>query len=112
MTETSPVSTQTHTDDSLARKVGTVGRVTPHLEIKIVDPVSGYTLPCGEAGEFCTRGYSVMIGYWQDAEKTREAVDPDGWMHTGDLGIMDDDGYVRITGRIKDMYRKEHRDDE
>ena len=103
MTETSPVSTQTHTDDSLERKVGTVGRVCAHLEIKIVDPVSGDTLPRGEAGEFCTRGYSVMLGYWDDPEKTAEAVDADGWMHTGDLGVMDDDGYVRITGRIKDM---------
>ena len=103
MTETSPVSTHTRRDDSLERKVGTVGRVCPHLEIKIVDPVSGDTVPRGEAGEFCTRGYSVMLGYWQDEEKTREAVDTDGWMHTGDLGVMDDDGYVRITGRIKDM---------
>ena len=103
MTETSPVSTQTHTDDSLERKVGTVGRVCAHLEIKIIDPVSGDTLPRGEAGEFCTRGYSVMLGYWDDPEKTAEAVDADGWMHTGDLGVMDDDGYVRITGRIKDM---------
>jgi fatty-acyl-CoA synthase len=108
MTETSPVSTQTHTDDSLERKVGTVGRVCAHLEIKIVDPVSGDTLPRGEAGEFCTRGYSVMLGYWplhdpEGEEKTREAVDSDGWMHTGDLGVMDDEGYVRITGRIKDM---------
>ncbi len=103
MTETSPVSTQTRTDDSLERKVGTVGRVTPHLEVKIVDPVTGDTLPRGAAGEFCTRGYSVMIGYWDDEEKTREAVDAEGWMHTGDLGVMDDDDYVRITGRIKDM---------
>ncbi len=103
MTETSPVSTQTRTDDSLQRKVGTVGRVGPHLEVKIIDPVSGDTLPRGEAGEFCTRGYSVMIGYWQDEEKTLEAVDADGWMHTGDLGVMDDEGYLRITGRIKDM---------
>ena len=103
MTETSPVSTHTRTDDSLERKVGTVGRVCPHLEVKIVDPVSGDTVPRGEAGEFCTRGYSVMLGYWQDEEKTDEAIDTDGWMHTGDLGVMDDDGYVRITGRIKDM---------
>ncbi|KRE96194.1 AMP-binding protein [Nocardioides sp. Soil774] len=102
MTETSPVSTQTRRDDSLERKVGTVGRVCSHLEIKIVDPVTGDTVPRGEAGEFCTRGYSVMLGYWQDEEKTREAV-VDGWMHTGDLGVMDDEGYVRITGRIKDM---------
>ena len=103
MTETSPVSTQTRTDDSLERKVGTVGRVSPHLEIKIVDPLTGDTVPCGTAGEFCTRGYSVMLGYWHDEEKTAEAVDADGWMHTGDLGVMDDDGYVQITGRIKDM---------
>ncbi|CAM3488020.1 AMP-binding protein [Nocardioides zeicaulis] len=103
MTETSPVSTHTRRDDSLERKVGTVGRVCPHLEIRIVDPVTGDTLPRGEAGEFCTRGYSVMLGYWDDEEKTREAIDADGWMHTGDLGVMDDDGYVRITGRIKDM---------
>ena len=103
MTETSPVSTQTHTDDSLERKVGTVGRVAPHLEVKIVDPVSGGTVPRGEAGEFCTRGYSVMLGYWDEPEKTRDAIDDDGWMHTGDLGAMDDEGYVRITGRIKDM---------
>jgi fatty-acyl-CoA synthase len=84
MTETSPVSTQTRRDDSLERKVGTVGRVCPHLEVKIVDPVTGDTVPRGEAGEFCTRGYSVMLGYWDDEEKTREAVDADGWMHTGD----------------------------
>jgi fatty-acyl-CoA synthase len=103
MTETSPVSTQTRTDDSLERKVGTVGRVGPHLEVRIVDPVSGDVVPRGVAGEFCTRGYSVMLGYWDDPEKTHEAVDADGWMHTGDLGVMDDDGYVRITGRIKDM---------
>ena len=103
MTETSPVSTQTRRDDSLERKVGTVGRVCPHLEVRIVDPVSGETVPRGEAGEFCTRGYSVMLGYWDDQEKTAEAVDGDGWMHTGDLGVMDDEGYVRITGRIKDM---------
>ncbi len=103
MTETSPVSTQTRTDDSLERKVGTVGQVAPHLEVKIVDPVTGDTLPRGEAGEFCTRGYSVMLGYWQDQEKTREAIDVQGWMRTGDLGVMDDEGYLRITGRIKDM---------
>jgi fatty-acyl-CoA synthase len=103
MTETSPVSTQTRTDDTLERKVGTVGQVAPHLEVRIVDPVTGDTLPRGEAGEFCTRGYSVMLGYWEDPEKTAEAVDADGWMHTGDLGVMDDEGYLRITGRIKDM---------
>lgn len=103
MTETSPVSTHTRRDDSLERKVGTVGRVCPHLEVRVVDPVTGDTVPRGEAGEFCTRGYSVMLGYWDDEEKTGEAIDADGWMHTGDLGVMDEDGYVRITGRIKDM---------
>lgn len=103
MTETSPVSMQTRRDDSLERKVGTVGRVCPHLEVKVVDPLTGETLPRGEAGEFCTRGYSVMLGYWDEEEKTREAIDADGWMHTGDLGVMDESGYVRITGRIKDM---------
>ncbi|MGO3327705.1 AMP-binding protein [Gordonia sp. (in: high G+C Gram-positive bacteria)] len=108
MTETSPVSTQTRTDDPLDLRVGTVGRVGPHLEIKIVDPLTGAVLPRGETGEFCTRGYSVMQGYWNEPEKTAEALDSDGWMHTGDLGVMgdgshDDDGYVRITGRIKDM---------
>jgi fatty-acyl-CoA synthase len=102
MTETSPVSTQTRRDDSFERKVGTVGRVCPHLEIKIVDPSTGETLPRGEAGEFCTKGYSVMLGYWEQPDKTAEAVQ-DGWMHTGDIGVMDEDGYVRITGRIKDM---------
>ncbi|WP_194861922.1 AMP-binding protein [Dietzia sp. SYD-A1] len=103
MTETSPVSTQTRADDSLDRRVTTVGRVGQHLEIKIIDPESGETLPRGEAGEFCTKGYSVMIGYWNEPEKTAEALDADGWMHTGDIGEMDADGYVRITGRIKDM---------
>ncbi|MCD6640132.1 MAG: AMP-binding protein [Nocardioides sp.] len=103
MTETSPVSTQTRTDDSFEHKVSTVGRVGPHVEIKVVDPVTGETVPRGEAGEFCTRGYSVMLGYWHDEEKTAEAIDGDGWMHTGDLAVMDEDGYVRITGRIKDM---------
>ncbi len=105
MTETSPVSMQTRTDDSFDHKVGTVGRVCPHLEVKIADPVTGATMPRGEAGEFCTRGYSVMLGYWRrsEAERTAEAIDADGWMHTGDLGVMDDDGFVSITGRIKDM---------
>ncbi|MEO7069537.1 MAG: AMP-binding protein [Nostocoides sp.] len=102
MTETSPVSTQTRTDDSFERKVGTVGRVCPHLEIKVVDPVTDETLPRGEPGEFCTKGYSVMLGYWNDPEKTAEVL-VDGWMHTGDLAVMDDNGYVQITGRIKDM---------
>ncbi|AZG45264.1 AMP-binding protein [Gordonia insulae] len=103
MTETSPVSTQTRVDDPLELRVGTVGRVGPHLEIKVIDPVTGDTLQRGETGEFCTKGYSVMKGYWNDPEKTAEALDGDGWMHTGDLAVMDDAGYVRITGRIKDM---------
>ena len=102
MTETSPVSTQTRTDDTFERKVGTVGAVHPHLEIKVVDPLSRETLPRGEAGEFCTKGYSVMLGYWEQPEKTAEVL-VDGWMHTGDIAVMDDDGYVQITGRIKDM---------
>ncbi|MEJ7648964.1 MAG: AMP-binding protein [Nakamurella sp.] len=102
MTETSPVSMQTRTDDSFDHKVGTVGRVTPHLEVKIVDPATGETLPRGETGEFCTRGYSVMIGYWDEPEKTAEVL-RDGWMHTGDLAVMAQDGYVQITGRIRDM---------
>lgn len=102
MTETSPVSTQTRRDDSFEQKVGTVGRVMPHLEIKVVDPLGGETLPRGEAGEFCTKGYSVMLGYWEQQDKTDEVL-VDGWMHTGDIAVMDDDGYVQITGRIKDM---------
>lgn len=103
MTETSPVSTQTRTDDSVERRVSTVGRVHPNLETKVVDPATGEVVPRGTAGELCTRGYSVMIGYWQEPEKTSEAVDTDGWMHTGDLAVMDADGYLSITGRIKDM---------
>ncbi|RJQ78845.1 AMP-binding protein [Pseudonocardiaceae bacterium YIM PH 21723] len=103
MTETSPVSTQTRADDSIERRVSTVGRVHPHLEIKIVDPATGLTLSRGEAGELCTRGYSVMLGYWEQPDKTAEALDSAGWMHTGDLAIMDSDGYLNITGRIKDM---------
>jgi fatty-acyl-CoA synthase len=102
MTETSPVSTQTRVDDSFEHKVGTVGRVMPHLEIKVVDPVSGETVPRGEPGEFCTKGYSVMLGYWEQQDKTDEVLQ-DGWMHTGDIAVMDEDGYVQITGRIKDM---------
>jgi fatty-acyl-CoA synthase len=103
MTETSPVSVQTRPDDSLDRRVSTVGRVHPHVEIKIIDPETGLTLPRGEPGELCTRGYSVMLGYWNEPEKTAEAIDKARWMHTGDIGIMDDEGYVNITGRIKDM---------
>ncbi|KFZ84305.1 AMP-binding protein [Amycolatopsis sp. MJM2582] len=103
MTETSPVSTQTRADDSVERRVSTVGRVGPHLEVKVVDPETGLTVPRGEPGELCTRGYSVMLGYWEQADKTAEAIDAARWMHTGDLAIMDADGYVNITGRIKDM---------
>jgi fatty-acyl-CoA synthase len=103
MTETSPVSTQTRADDSLDRRVSTVGRVGPHLEVKVVDPVTGKTVPRGEPGELCTRGYSVMLGYWDQPDKTAEAIDAARWMHTGDLAVMDADDYVSITGRIKDM---------
>ncbi|MFE3024799.1 AMP-binding protein [Nocardia tengchongensis] len=103
MTETSPVSTQTRRDDSLVQRTATVGRAGPHLEIKIVDPVTGVTVPIGQAGELCTRGYSVMLGYWGQPEKTAEAIDAARWMHTGDLATMDAEGYVAITGRIKDM---------
>jgi fatty-acyl-CoA synthase len=103
MTETSPVAAQTAFDDPLEKRVGSVGRVGPHLEIKIVDPVTGETVLRGEPGEFCTRGYSVMLGYWNDAERTDEAIDSDGWMHTGDLATMDAEGYANIVGRSKDM---------
>jgi len=102
MTETSPVSTQCATDDPVERRVSTVGQVLPHIEIKIVD-AEGRVVPRGETGEFCTRGYSVMKGYWNDAEKTAEAIDDGGWMHTGDLATMDEQGYVNIVGRLKDM---------
>ncbi|MGI9610033.1 MAG: AMP-binding protein [Acidimicrobiia bacterium] len=103
MTETSPVSTQTGVDDDIDKRVATVGQVHPHVEVKIVDPETGETLRRGVPGEFCTRGYSVMKGYWNDPERTAEAIDSDGWMHTGDLAEMDADGYVNIVGRIKDM---------
>jgi fatty-acyl-CoA synthase len=103
MTETSPVSTQTLTDDPIDKRVGTVGRVHPHVEVKIVEPDTGLVVPPGTAGELCTRGYSVMLGYWDDPEKTAEAIDAARWMHTGDLAVMDGDGYVNIVGRIKDM---------
>jgi fatty-acyl-CoA synthase len=103
MTETSPVSTQTHPDDTLDRRVGTVGRVHPHVEVKVADPVSWHAVPRGTAGELLTRGYSVMLGYWEDPERTAEAIDGSRWMHTGDLATMDEDGYVNIVGRIKDM---------
>ncbi|MBZ4020452.1 AMP-binding protein [Streptomyces purpurogeneiscleroticus] len=103
MTETSPVSTQTRRDDDLEHRTETVGRVLPHVEVKVVDPVTGETVPRGEPGELCTRAYSVMLGYWEEPERTAEVIDADGWMHTGDLAVMNDDGYLRIVGRIKDM---------
>jgi fatty-acyl-CoA synthase len=103
MTETSPVSTQTRRDDPLEKRVGSVGQVHPHVEVKIVDPSNGRTVQRGESGELCTRGYSVMLGYWNDEAATRDAIDEAGWMHTGDLATMDDEGYVNIVGRIKDM---------
>jgi fatty-acyl-CoA synthase len=99
MTETSPVSCQTRADDDLERRTATIGRVHPHVEVKIVDPVTGETVERGRPGEFCTRGYSVMLGYWDDPEKTAEAIDADGWMHTGDLAEMREDGYCNIVGR-------------
>jgi fatty-acyl-CoA synthase len=102
MTETSPVSFQSAMDDPLALRVSTVGRVQPHLEVKLVDE-NGDTVPRGDPGELCTRGYSVMLGYWGDPERTAEAIDADGWMHTGDLGTFDAGGYCRIVGRTKDM---------
>ncbi|MGZ4270264.1 MAG: AMP-binding protein [Solirubrobacteraceae bacterium] len=103
MTETSPVSTQTRMDDPLERRVSTVGRVHPHVEVQVVDPKSGLIVERGQPGELCTRAYSVMLGYWNDPERTAEAVDATGWMHTGDLATMDDEGYLNIVGRIKDM---------
>ncbi|WP_431041592.1 AMP-binding protein [Streptomyces sp. P1-3] len=103
MTETSPVSTQTRRDDDLERRTGTVGRVLPHIEVKVVDPVTGVTVPRGTSGELRTRGYSVMLGYWDQPDRTAEAIDAARWMHTGDLAVMDQDGYVQIVGRIKDM---------
>ncbi len=103
MTETSPVSCQTRADDDLERRTASIGRVHPHVEIKIVDPVTGETVERGQTGEFCTRGYSVMLGYWDDEERTADAIDADGWMHTGDLAEMREDGYCNIVGRIKDM---------
>jgi fatty-acyl-CoA synthase len=103
MTETSPVSTQCATDDPLEKRVATVGRVHPHVEIKIVDPESGAVVPRGTTGEMCSRGYMVMLGYWNNEEATRQAIDAAHWMHTGDLATMDEEGYVNIVGRIKDM---------
>ncbi|GHU95650.1 fatty-acyl-CoA synthase [Bacteroidia bacterium] len=103
MTETSPVSTQTFADDPVEKRVATVGTVHPHVEIKIVDPATGKILPRGERGEFCARGYLVMQGYWNDPEGTAKVIDSNGWMHSGDIAVMDDEGYVSITGRIKDI---------
>lgn len=103
MTETSPVSCQTLIDDDLDRRTATIGRAHPHLEVKVINPETGETVERGEPGEFCTRGYSVMLGYWDNDEKTREAIDSEGWMHTGDLAVMRSDGYCAIVGRIKDM---------
>ena len=103
MTETSPVSTQSAVDDPLDKRVSTVGRVHPHVEVKIVDPATSATVPRGASGELCTRGYSVMLGYWGNEEATLESIDRAGWMHTGDLATMDDEGYVNIVGRIKDV---------
>jgi fatty-acyl-CoA synthase len=103
MTETSPVSTQTRTDDDLERRTATIGRVHPHVEVKVIDPVTGETVPRGTPGELCTRGYSVMLGYWDQPARTAEAIDADAWMHTGDLAEMREDGYLNIVGRIKDM---------
>ncbi|MBX7449868.1 AMP-binding protein [Mycolicibacterium sp. 3033] len=103
MTETSPVSCQTLIDDDLERRTASIGRAHPHVEIKIVDPDTGETVDRGEPGEFCTRGYSVMLGYWREDDKTAQAIDSDGWMHTGDLAVMRPDGYCNVVGRIKDM---------
>jgi fatty-acyl-CoA synthase len=103
MTETSPVSTQTRSDDDLERRTGTVGRVLPHVEVKVIDPASGLVVPPGTPGELCTRGYSVMLGYWEEPDKTAEAIDAARWMHTGDVAVMREDGYVNIVGRIKDL---------
>ncbi|HEY4098402.1 MAG TPA: AMP-binding protein, partial [Baekduia sp.] len=103
MTETSPVSTQTAFDDPLEKRVATVGRVHPHVEVKVAHAATGVPVAHGETGELCTRGYSVMLGYWEDPARTAEAIDADGWMHTGDLATMDDEGYLNIVGRSKDM---------
>ena len=103
MTETSPVSCQTLIDDDLERRTGSIGRVHPHVEIKIVDPDTGDVVECGRPGEFCARGYSVMLGYWRDQARTDEVIDADGWMHSGDLAVMGDDGYCNIVGRRSDM---------
>jgi len=103
MTETSPVSTQTSATDSVEHRVSTVGRVLPHVEAKVVDPETGEIVPRGQEGEYCTRGFHVMLGYWNEPEKTAQAIDDEGWMHSGDLATMDEDGYVNIVGRLKDM---------
>ena len=103
MTETSPVSAQTRADDDMERRVSTVGRVHPHVEVKVIDPETGLVVPRGDTGELCTRGYSVMLGYWNDPEQTRGAIDDARWMHTGDLAVLDEAGYLNIAGRIKDM---------
>jgi fatty-acyl-CoA synthase len=103
MTETSPASCQTLIDDELERRTSSIGRAHPHVEVKVVDPATGAVVERGQPGEFCTRGYSVMLGYWKDDEKTAQAIDSDGWMHTGDLAVMREDGYCNIVGRIKDM---------
>lgn len=103
MTETSPLSTQTEPDDPVEKRVGTVGRVHPHVEVKVIDPDTGRVVPRGVRGELCTRGYGVMRGYWGDPDATRAAIDPAGWMHSGDLAAMDADGYVNIVGRLKDV---------
>ena len=103
MTETSPVSTQTRRDDPVAKRVGSVGTVHAHLEVKVVDPGTGLVVPRGTPGELCTRGYSVMLGYWDDEAATAAAIDESRYMHTGDLATMDDDGYLNIVGRIKDL---------
>ena len=103
MTETSPVSCQTSPDDPLDKRVGTVGRVLPHVQVKVIDPSTGETLGLNQPGEFCTKGYSVMLGYWNEPQMTADSIDGDGWMHSGDIAVMDDDMYVSIVGRIKDM---------
>jgi fatty-acyl-CoA synthase len=103
MTETSPVSTQTRIGTPLDKQVSTVGQIHPHVEIKIIDPATGAIVPNGTPGELCTRGYSVMLGYWNNADASAKAIDGARWMHTGDLALMDDEGYVNIVGRIKDM---------
>ena len=97
------MSTQTLTDDPIDKRVSTVGRVHPHVEVEVIDPATGLVVPRGETGELCTRGYSVILGYWNDPDKTAEAIDAAGWMHTGDLAVMDGDGYLNIVGRSKDM---------